>query len=808
MDIAIKEDGKTVIVELLHELAGTPTGEVDRILELLGPGRELRLEFSQVKRLSSIGLRNLLLFCRHVQALGIPVQFTGVPPKLLDAAEAAGFLHMFQGLPTAPAVTLPVSHALRIDTYPTHRHGKFALRQGFPNPLGTSPVIRGINFAIFSHHATDCTLVLYHVGDRKPHAEIPFPDEFRIGDVFAMIVFDLDIEDLEYGFRMGGPFEPKHGHRFDRSRVLLDPTARSVAGRNQWGAEQPGLANGNPFRSRIVPGDFDWEGDRPLGLPFEDLIIYEMHVRGFTKSPTSKTKYPGTYSALREKIGHLKKLGVNCVELMPVFEFDELENPRKHPYSGEPLYNYWGYNTIAFYAPKAGYAATGVMGMQSDEFKALVKELHENGIEVILDVVFNHTGEGNEFGPTISFRGLDNRIYYMLTPYGHYQNFTGCGNTFNCNHPVVRSFVLLCLRHWVAEYHIDGFRFDLASVLGRDVDGRPLANPPLLESLAMDPVLSRTKLIAEAWDAGGLYQVGTFPDYDRWAEWNGKYRDAIRQFLKGDLGQVPEVAQRLVGSPDLYESRGPTASINFVTCHDGFTLADLVSYNHKHNTANGEHSRDGADHNASWNCGVEGPTDDPEINALRLKQMKNALAILLLSRGIPMMLMGDECGRTQYGNNNAYCHDSPLTWFDWTLPKKNSEIFRFCKKMIQFRQYHAVLRSRSHEPVTHGQGEDGSDIVWHGTRCRDPDWSSSSRIVAYQLCGSNRDDSLYIAMNMYWESIAFELPVTHRDQYWRMAIDTSVKTTKGTYSPGATLPLEDQQFVEVAGRSVIVLVSR
>ena len=494
----------------------------------------------------------------------------------------------------------------RIDIYPTHQHAGFALQCGHPFLPGAWPVPGGVNFVVFSRHAHSCTLVLFEHGAAQPTAEIPFAEEFRVGHVFCMFVFGLSPEQFQYGYRMDGPWAPEQGHRFDPSKVLLDPFAACVAGGEVWGerASGDGLSR---YRASLVPEDFDWEGDRPLGLPFTDLVIYEMHVRGFTRSPTSGVKFPGTFAGLREKIPFLKELGINCVELMPIFEFDECEVDRRHPRTGERLLNYWGYNTLAFCAPKASYAASGRAGMQADEFKSLVKELHKSGIEVILDVVFNHTAEGGEDGPTLSFRGLDNRTWYLLTPEGRYQNFSGCGNTLNCNHPVVRDFVLNCLRWWVAEYHIDGFRFDLASILGRDQNGVALANPPLLEALAADPILGTTKLIAEAWDAGGLYQVGSFPAYGRWAEWNGRYRDCLRKFLKGDHGQVGEMASRLVGSPDLYATRGPAASINFVTCHDGFTLADLVSYNDKHNEANGEDNRDGASDNCSWNCGVEGP---------------------------------------------------------------------------------------------------------------------------------------------------------------------------------------------------------
>ncbi|WRH67809.1 MAG: alpha-amylase family glycosyl hydrolase [Planktothrix sp. GU0601_MAG3] len=504
-----------------------------------------------------------------------------------------------------------------------------------------------------------------------------------------------------------------------------------------------------------------------------------MHVRSFTRHKSSGVKHPGTFAGMREKISYLKELGVNAVELMPIYEFDEFENSRKSPITGETLYNYWGYSTVGFFAPKAGYAATGKLGMQVDEVKALVKELHKNGIEVILDVVFNHTAEGNERGPYISFRGLDNKTYYMLTPEGYYFNFSGCGNTLNCNNPVVRNIVLDCLRYWASEYHIDGFRFDLASILGRDPWGYPLANPPLLEALAFDPILAKCKLIAEAWDAGGLYQVGSFPAYGRWAEWNGKYRDAIRKFIKGD-GTVGKMAQGLQGSPDLYApaGRGPATSINFITAHDGFTLADLVSYNDKHNEANGENNNDGANDNDSWNCGAEGWTDDPGINALRSRQIRNAIALLMVSQGVPMILMGDEIGRFQNGNNNTYCHDSELNWMNWDLLEKNSDLFRFFKHCINFRTAHPVLRNKYHFQNRDYVGSGYADISWHGTQAWNADWSENSRTLAFLLCGKHakagtiEDNSIYVAMNMHWEAQWFELPGLPLGQHWHVSTNT------------------------------------
>jgi glycogen operon protein len=667
----------------------------------------------------------------------------------------------------------------RVDVYPTHEYEGYRLRPGRVFPFGATFVPGGVNFSIYSSQASACTLVLFRQGEVQPLAEIPFPNSFRVGNVFAMTVFDLDYETVEYGYRMTGPFDPGGGHRFDPSKVLLDPYAKAVAGRDVWGAA-PAWDRPGPYRGRLVFEDFDWGGDQPLQTPIEDLVIYEMHVRGFTRHPSAGVRFPGTFAGLREKIPYLKDLGVNCVELLPIYEFDEFENSRPSPRNGAVLMNYWGYSTVGFFAPKAGYAATGKLGMQVDELKALVKQLHRNGIEVWLDVVFNHTAEGNERGPSFSLRGIDNKTYYMLTPEGHYFNFSGTGNTLNCNNPVVRSLVLDCLRYWVTDYHIDGFRFDLASILGRDPSGAPLSNPPLLESLAFDPVLARCKLIAEAWDAGGLYQVGSFPAYGRWAEWNGKYRDCVRKFLKGDAGQVGEMAQRLHGSPDLYGRRGATASVNFVTCHDGFTLWDLVSYDQKHNEDNGEDNRDGANDNESWSCGHEGPTDTPAVNALRRRQVKNAVAILTVSQGVPMLLMGDEVGRSQQGNNNAYCQDNEISWLDWGLLEANPDLFAFFKHCLAFRKAHPVLRSRDSV-----RGPCGDPVSWHGVRAWQPDWSGWSRTLALLISGGPYRDRpgtaapIYAALNMHWESHTFELPAPPDGVRWHLFANTALHPPGG-----------------------------
>ena len=532
-----------------------------------------------------------------------------------------------------------ISPMRSIHMVPMDKVSGFEVRPGMYEVNGATAIPCGVNFTVHSFHATSCELLLFRRMEDEPYAIIPFPENYKIGKVYSMIVFGLNIEDFEYAYRLDGPYDMKKGLMFNKNNYLLDIYAKAVSGQRIWGVRNK---DGVSYKARVVKEDFDWMDSNQLLIPMEDLIIYEMHVRGFTQHGSSRVEYPGTFLGLQEKIGYLKDLGVNAVELMPIFEFDETKDYRE--VDGKNLLDYWGYNTVSFFAPNTSYTAKAEYNHEGTELKELIMELHNNGIECFLDVVFNHTAEGNEMGSCFSFKGFDNNIYYMLTPDGHYYNFSGCGNTLNCNHPIVQQMILECLRYWTTVYHIDGFRFDLATILGRNEDGSPMNNPPLLKSLAFDPILGNVKLIAEAWDAGGLYQVGSFPAWNRWSEWNGRYRDEMRDYLKGDYNLSGLAAKRITGSKDLYDPqyRGNNASVNFITCHDGFTLWDLYSYNWKHNEANGWNNTDGSDDNRSWNCGIEGETENEEVLALRKKLVKNAAAVLMMSRGTPMFLAGDE----------------------------------------------------------------------------------------------------------------------------------------------------------------------
>ena len=693
-----------------------------------------------------------------------------------------------------------------IDSFPTHKIKDLEYRSGHVFPYGASLVDGGVNFSIFSKEATSCSLLLFHHGAKKPFVEIPFPDEFRIGNVYTMLVYGINIETTEYGYRFDGPYCPEKGLLYDRTKILLDPYARSITGRSVWG-RKPDPSDPFPHRGQIIMVDFDWEGDKPLETPLSDLVIYEMHVRSYTKHKSSGVKYPGTYAGLIGKIPYLKELGVNCIELMPIFEFDEFEFSRE--INGRRLYNYWGYSTVGFFAPKAGYAASARFGMEADELKNMVRHLHQNGIEVILDVVFNHTAEGNESGPYISYRGIDNRTYYLLNDEGKYCNFSGCGNTMNCINAVVRNSILDCLRYWVYAYHIDGFRFDLASILSRDQDGNAMISPPLLETIAHDPVLGKCKLIAEAWDAGGLYQVGSFPSWNRWSEWNGKYRDCLRIFLKGGAEAAPELYRRIRGSSDLYAERGSDASINFITCHDGFTLYDLVSYNEKHNLDNGENNADGADRNDSWNCGAEGETEDKEIMALRARQMRNALTILMTSRGVPMLLSGDEFANTQYGNNNAYCQDNDISYLNWKNLEKWQDLNTYVRNLIALRKAHPVLRSSSYE---FGHNDTGyPELSFHGTSpwCLNEDEPNLTFAYLYaegtQKYCTEKTTFLYVAVNAHWEPHVFGLPIIPEGMKWHLSCDSAQGLS---YAPGEEKLLDAVDSYSLPARSSAVLLAR
>ncbi|HEY9062186.1 MAG TPA: glycogen debranching protein GlgX [Pseudobacteroides sp.] len=690
------------------------------------------------------------------------------------------------------------------------KFGTFNLLPGKPVPFGATVIPNhGVNFSVYSLNAISCELVLYRKKEKEPFAIIPFPHEYKVGNVFNMLIQNLDYENIEYGYRIDGPRSQKEGHWFDPSKVMLDPYAKIVGGRDVWG-EEPDWSDPYQHRGQILADDcYDWDGDRQLNTPIEELIIYEMHVRGFTRHPSSNVKNPGTYAGIIEKIPYLKKLGINCVELLPIFEFDEFFKIRGPiiNISGDHMKNFWGYDPLAYFAPKAGYSSKA-NGKQAEEFKDLVKALHQNGIEVILDVVFNHTGEGKETMPSVSFRGIDNKTFYLTNPDGSYRNYSGCYNTVNCNHPVVRKFIVDCLRYWVHEYHIDGFRFDLASIMCRDQDGTPLANPPLVEAISYDPVLKNTKLIAEAWDAAGLYQVGGFPSYGRWSEWNGKYRDDLRRFLKGDSGFVEAMVYRLQGSPDLYKGRGTSSSINFVTCHDGFTLMDLFSYYDKHNMANGENNMDGSNDNHSWNWGCEGPTDDPEIKKLRKKLIKNAVSILMLSHGVPMLLAGDEMARTQNGNNNPYCQDNEISWINWNLLKSNNEIYNYFEKIIAFRKKNKVLMEKEHFETANSLGSRYPEISFHGLKPWEYDNSSESKTLAVMFYDKQSDNNIiYMAMNMYWDKLEFTLPkLVSMD--WYLFADTSKAPPYDITEPGRELLLKNQQKINIDARSVVILIGK
>ena len=649
----------------------------------------------------------------------------------------------------------------------------FPVRPGIYDLNGATPLQNGVNFTIHTCGGTSCELLLFHRAQEEPFAVLPFPEAYKIGDVYSMIVYGLNIDEFEYAYRVDGPYCPEKGLLFDKNKILLDPYAKAVAGQRTWGIRWD-----HTYHARVVKDRFDW-GDMPQSKKeLCDLIIYELHVRDFTHHPSSGVQHRGTFSGLMEKIPYLKELGINAVELMPIFEFDETMNSRT--VDGKQLLECWGYNTVGFFAPNSSYAAANEHNQEGTELKTLIKALHDNGIEVILDVVFNHTAEGNEKGNTFSFKGFDNNIYYMLTPDGNYYNFSGCGNTLNCNHPVVQQLILECLRYWTINYRVDGFRFDLASILGRNEDGSPMNNPPLLRTLADDSILSNVKLIAEAWDAGGLYQVGSFPASGRWAEWNGRYRDSLRSYLKGDSWNAWDAAWSISGSGDLYGGyydnthsnyAGYNSCVNFLTCHDGFTLYDLYAYNDKHNEANGWNNTDGANDNRSWNCGAEGETDDPEVLSLRRRMIRNACAVLMCSRGTPMFLAGDEFGNTKFGNNNSYCQDNITSWLDWRMLEKNKDLFEFFKFMIAFRKKHPVIHKRLPTSVC------GMDpIHTHNLNAEETDIPRDARTFCVSFAGydkeKGKDDLIYVAVNTFWEDVTITLPNLHRRGAWHLSVNT------------------------------------
>lgn len=678
----------------------------------------------------------------------------------------------------------------------------FKVRPGFYLINGATAMHNGVNFTIHSYNATSCELLLFKERESEPYAVLKFPDSYRIGNTFSMIVFDLDISEFEYAYRMDGPYDKKRGLIFNKDAYLLDPYAKAVTGQSEWGVKYD--EKKNSYRARVVDYTFDWGKTRQPYIRFQDLIIYELHVRGFTIDSSSKVseEVKGTFAGVMEMIPYLKELGVNAVELMPIFEFDEMEDVRV--VDGNTLYNYWGYNTVGFFAPNTSYTAAVERNHEGYELKRLIKELNENGIEVILDVVFNHTAEGDERGPFFSFKGIDNNIYYLLTPDGRYYNFSGCGNSLNCNHPIVHQFILDCLRHWVIDYRVDGFRFDLATIMGRNEDGSPMSNPPILEALAFDPILGKVKLIAEAWDAGGLYQVGSFPSWKRWAEWNGKYRDDIRCFLKGDGGMAKNAVVRITGSHDLYnpENRGENASVNFITCHDGFTLYDLYSYNQKHNEKNGWNNTDGANDNNSWNCGIEGETDDQTVLELRNRLRKNAFATLMCSRGAAMFLAGDEFCNTQFGNNNAYCQDNITSWLDWSRLEKYNEMFEFCKFMIDFRKKHNVIRRKTE------QSSCGfPDISVHNGIAWSENFNYDTRVVGVMFAGRNKedtdDDIVFIGFNTFWETQRIQLPNLPSHLMWKVEMNTWFPHSVDTdYNE---LTQKEGSYIIINARSVVIL---
>ncbi len=687
--------------------------------------------------------------------------------------------------------------------------GPYGTRAGIRHPPGAKPDAEGVNFSVFSRHASQVELLLYEAVDSlEPFQVIALQAEVNR----TFFVWHVYVEALPlgtwYAWRMDGPTDTRQsGLRFDKDKVLLDPWARAVSDQlwERQAATGPGDNSRTSLRSMVVDDSYDWEGVTPLTLASENSVIYELHVGGFTRHPSSGASKPGSFAGLIEKIPYLQSLGITHVELMPVMAFDEQDVPDFTASLG--LSNYWGYSTHSFFSPHPGYCVTPEQGTHLREFRDLVKALHRAGIGVILDVVFNHTAEGGAGGPVISFKGIDNNVFYHLDGDDKtvFRDYTGCGNTVNCNHPVVANFIISCLEYWVREMHVDGFRFDLASALARGEDGEPLHDAPVLWGIELSDQLSRSRLIAEAWDAAGLYQVGSFPGY-RWAEWNGRYRDVVRRFLRGDKGLISELATRISGSSDFYEpqNRLPINSINFVTCHDGFTLYDLFSYNEKHNEANGEDNRDGHNENLSFNHGVEGDTDDPTILAQRQQQAKNAIAILLLSQGIPMLLAGDEVLSTQRGNNNGYCQDNELTWFDWNLVQRNADMLRFVQHMIALRKRHPCLMRRRFLTGFPVEGRDRVDVAWHGIDIEAPLWHDpEAQVLAFTLAAVGEAEAdLHVMLNQSDSSIDMELPRIEGREL-RLAVDTCRPSPADIVSPQHQIAFGEKRY-RVGARSVVV----
>jgi glycogen operon protein len=688
---------------------------------------------------------------------------------------------------------------------PAHFGKKITTSTGKPYPLGVSSNAYGFNFAIFSLSALEISIIFFSGNGKKKIAELPLdPITNKTGNVWHILVTGIETS-LLYGYQL------KNDSQFS-DVILLDPYATETFGGEIWG--EPLLTTGKAKKSTLRLGkvpqqtQFNWGHQRSLKTALQDSIIYELHVRSFTKHSSSKVKNPGTFNGLKEKIPYLKNLGITAVELMPVTDFDETHPGNKHPQSGKILLNHWGYDPISFFAPKASYAANHFQ--PSLEFKELVKAFHKAGIEVILDMVFNHTGEGNEKGPIYHFKGLGAEVYYMRDHNSHrFSNYSGCGNTLNCNHPVVRNLILDSLRYWVTEMHIDGFRFDLASILGRGRDGHPLTNPPLIESIVEDPILANCKLIAEAWDAAGLYQVGTFPGYGRWLEWNGKFRDDIRRFVKGDPGMTGKLATRLAGSSDLYQNDGrePYHSVNFITCHDGFTLNDLVSYQRKRNILNGENNQDGSDDNISWNCGIEGPAHIKEIDYLRRKQIKNFISILLVSQGAPMISAGDEFLNTQNGNNNAYCQDNEMSWLNWNQLSENADIHNWMKQMIRFRKEHSNLRRKSFNVKTHNGIP---EMSWHGTQPFKPDWSEKSRFLALFYAATPNDPwHIYLAFNNDDKSYRATPPFLPANApHWIRFADSALEPPNDINDGAQPFILPNLKKYTVKPKSIVILIKK